>query len=172
MLIHEERYPMDHLFRLACKAEQEIKRRDTHKENKRTVHIPTIDTNVSSTTRRTMTTTSVVARTTSSPPCDTSPPRVTSSELIIRGNDKGTNFPLSHENDARLVNLNTSCVELPIDLSTPPILENCVTIMNASYDQIVEIPTFLSAPNELTVDVKEPMFNHFDMTSDLGDDSM
>ena len=27
ILIHEECYPMDHLFRLACKAEQEIKRR-------------------------------------------------------------------------------------------------------------------------------------------------
>ena len=130
ILIHEECYPMDHLFRLACKAEQEIKQRVAQKENKRTVHIPSLDTNVSSTTRHTMTPSSVVAMTTSSPPCDTSPPRVpTSSELIIRGNDKGTNFPLSHENDAWLVNLNTSCVELPIDLSASPILENHVTVM-------------------------------------------
>ena len=103
----EECYPMDHLFHLACKAEQEIKRRVGH-ENKRTVHIPRVDMIVPSTTRHTMTTTSVVVRTTSSPPCDTSPPRVpTSSELIIRGNDKGTDFPLSHDNDACLVNFNT-----------------------------------------------------------------
>ena len=130
--------------------------------------------------------------TTSPPPCDTSPPRVaTSSELIIRGNDKGTDFPLSHENDACLVNLNTSCVDLPIDLSTSAILENHVTIMNASCDQTTKIPTILSAPIELTVDAKEscelenqsdldkinlkiivPMFNHFDMTSNLGDHSV
>ena len=64
---------MDHLFHLACKAEQEIKRRVGHEENKRTVHIPSVDIDVSSTTRHAMTTTSVVARTTSSPPRDTSP---------------------------------------------------------------------------------------------------
>ena len=68
--------------------------------------------------------------------------------------------------------MNTSCVELPVDLSTSPILENRVTVMNASYDQTVEVPTILSAPIELTVDAKEPMFNHFDMTSNLGDDSV
>ena len=45
---------MDHLFLLACKAEQEIKRRVAHKENKRMVHIPSVDTDVSSTTRRTV----------------------------------------------------------------------------------------------------------------------
>ena len=115
ILIHKECYPMDQLFHLACKVEQEIKRRVAHKENKRIVHIPSVDTDVSSATRRTMTTTSVVARTTASPPCDTSPSRVpTSSELIIRGNDQGIDFSLSHENDACLVNLNTSCVELLI----------------------------------------------------------
>ena len=113
---------MDHLIGLACKDEQEIKQRMAYKENKRKVHIPRVDTVVPSTTRRTMTTTFIVVRTTSSPPCGTSSPRVpTSSELIIRGNDKGTDFPLSHENYACLVNLNTSCVELPIDLRTPPI---------------------------------------------------
>ena len=166
ILIHEECYPMDHVFHLACKAEQEIKRRVGHEENKRMVHIPSVGIDVSSTTRCTITTTSVLARTTPSPPCDTSPPRVpTSSNLIIRGHDKGTDFPLSHENDACLVNLNTSCVELPIDLSTPPILETRVTVMNASCDQTTEIPTILSAPIKLTIDAKEPMFNHFDMTS-------
>ena len=35
--------------------------------------------------------------------------------------------------------------------------------MNASCDQTVEVPTILSAPNELTIDAKESMFNHFDM---------
>ena len=44
--------------------------------------------------------------------------------------------------------------------------------MNASCDQTTEISTILSAPIELTVDAKELMFNHFDMTSNLGDDSM
>ena len=68
--------------------------------------------------------------------------------------------------------LNASCVELPLDLSTPPILETLVTVMNASCDQTTEIPTILSAPIELTIDAKEPMFNHFDMTSNLGDDSV
>ena len=114
ILIHEECYPMDHLFHLACKAEQEIKRRVGHEENKRTVHIPRVDMIVPSTTRHTMTTTSVVVRTTSPPPCDTSPPRVaTSSELIIRGNDKGTDLPSLHENDECLVNLNAPSDEIP-----------------------------------------------------------
>ena len=44
--------------------------------------------------------------------------------------------------------------------------------MNASCAQIAEIPTISSAPTELTIDAKEPMFNLFDMTSNLGDDSL
>ncbi|XP_044374965.1 uncharacterized protein [Triticum aestivum] len=83
--IHEEYYPMDCLFRLACKAEQKVKRRVVYKENRSKVHITRDDTVVPSTTRHTMTTTSVVVRTTSPPSCDTSPSRVpTSSELITR----------------------------------------------------------------------------------------
>ena len=39
-------------------------------------------------------------------------------------------------------------------------------------DQITTISAILSAPIELTIDAKEPMFNHFDMTSNLGDDSV
>ena len=85
---------MDRLFRVACKAEQEIKRRVALKENKHKVHIPRDGTVVLSTTRRAMTTTSVVVRTTSPPPCDTAPPTVPTSELIVRGNDKGTDLPL------------------------------------------------------------------------------
>ena len=115
----------------------------------------------------------------------------TSATSLRQGNCKGIDDITSHENDASLVNLNASCVELPIDLSTPPILENHVTVMNASCNQTNEIPTILSAPIELAVDVKEPcesgnksdldqihcklvvpMFNHFDMTSNLGDDSV
>ena len=96
----------------------------------------------------------------------------TSATSLRQGTNKGIDDITSHENDACLVNLNASCVELPVDLSTPPILENLVTVMNASCDQTTEIPTILSAPIVLTVDAKEPMFNHFDMTSNLGDDSM
>ena len=76
ILIHEECYSMDHLICLACKLEQEIKQRVARKENKCMLHIPRVNTDVSSATRSTMTTTSIVARTTSSPPCDTSPLRV------------------------------------------------------------------------------------------------
>jgi hypothetical protein len=186
ILIHEECYPMDHLFHLACKAEQEIKRRVAHKENKREMHIPRVDTVVPSTTKHTMTTTSVVVRTTSPPPCDTSSPRVpTSSELIIRGNDKGTNLPLPHEYDECLVNLSAPCGELPTTLITPATLEDYVDDLTLPCDQ-----TILSEPIELTIDAKEssesgnksdldqiclkiivPMFNHFDMTSNLGDGS-
>lgn len=96
----------------------------------------------------------------------------TSATSLPQGNNKGIDDITSHENDACLVNLNASCVELPVDLRTPPILEILVTVMNASCDQITEIRTSLSAPIELTVAAKEPMFNHFDMTSNLGDDSM
>ena len=186
LLIHEECYPMDHLFRLACSAEQEIKRRIVRKENKRQVHIPRNDTVVPSTTRRTMTDTSVVVRTTSPPPCDTSPPTVpTSSELIIRGNDKGTDLPPPHEYGECLVNLNEPCDELSTTLITPTILEEYVRDLTLPCDQ-----TIVSEPIELTIDAKEPfesgnksdldqirvkivvpMFNHFDMTSNLGDGS-
>src|SRR3954467_2118626 len=56
------------------------------------------------------------------------------------------NVITSHEDVACLIDLNTSCLELPVDLSTPSILDNHVTIM------------------------KLPMLNHFDITSNLGDD--
>ena len=55
----------------------------------------------------------------------------TSVTSLRRGNSKGIDDIISHENDACLVNLNASCIELPVDLSTPPILENLVTVMNA-----------------------------------------
>ena len=96
----------------------------------------------------------------------------TSATSLRQGNSKGIDDITSDGNDASLVNLNASCVKLPGDLSTTPILENLDTVMNASCDQTTEIPTILCAPIELTVDAKESMFNHFDMTSNLGDDSV
>src|SRR3954465_2410702 len=71
----------------------------------------------------------------------------TSSVSLQQGNHKGIDDITSHENDACIVESNKSCVELPVDLSTPSILDNHVTIM------------------------KLPMLNHFGMTSNLGDDS-
>jgi hypothetical protein len=110
-----------------------------HKENKRKVHIPRDDTVVPSTTRHTMTNTSVVVRTTSPPPCDTSPLRVpTSSELIIRGNDKGTDLPPPHEYDECLVNLNTPCDELPTTMITPAILKHYVDDLTLPCDKKIE----------------------------------
>lgn len=192
ILIHEKCYHMDRLFRLACKAAQEIKQRVAHKEKECKVLIPRVDMVVPSTTGRTMTTTSTVARVISPSPCDTLPSRVaTSSKLIIRGNDKGTCLLLPHEYDECLINCNVPCDELPITLITSPILENYVHDLTLSCDQTTTISTILSAPIELTIVEKEPceqgnksnlnqiclkiiepMFNHFDMTSNLGDDSM
>ena len=152
ILMHEECYPMDHLFHLTYKAEQEIKQRVAHKENNIKVNIPRDDTVVPSTTRHTMTTTSVVVRTTSPSPCDTSSPIVpTSSELIIRGNDKGTNLPPPHEYDECLINLNAPCSELLTTLNTPAILEDYVADLTLPCDQ-----TILSESIEFTIDAKEP----------------
>src|SRR3954470_5179602 len=71
----------------------------------------------------------------------------TSSDSFQQGNNKGIDDITSHEDDACIVELNKPCVELPVDLRTQSILHNHVTIM------------------------KLPMLNHFDMTSNLGDDS-
>ena len=46
----------------------------------------------------------------------------TSATSLRQGNSICIDDITSHENDASLINLNTSCVELPVDLSTPPIL--------------------------------------------------
>ena len=45
-------------------------------------------------------------------------------------------------------------------------------LFRSPCDQTTEIPTILSAPIKLIVDAKEAMFNHFDMTSNLGDVSV
>ena len=128
-LIHGKCYPMDRLFRPACKAEQEITRRVAHKINHQKVQIPRVATIVPSTTTRIMTTTSIVESTTSPPPCVMLPPRVpTSSLLTIRGNDKGMDLPPPHEYDECLFNLNEPCDELPTTLITPAILEDYVMI--------------------------------------------
>ena len=105
--------------------------------------------------------------------------------MIIRGNDKGTNLPPPHEYDECLVNLSAPCGELPTTLITPATLEHYIDDFTLPCDQ-----TILSEPIELTTDAKEssesgnksdldqiclkiivPMFNHFDMTSNLGDGS-
>src|SRR3954468_24633618 len=166
ILIHENCYPMDRLFRLACKAEQEIDRRVAQKTNKRNVQIPQVEKVVPSTTMSTTITTSIVV---STPPIsdllsqkgnekgmDLSPPHENIVDLKATSVELSTSFItqpilenviISHEDVACLIDLNTSCVELPVDLSTPSILDNHVTIM------------------------KLPVLNHFDMTSNLGDDS-
>ncbi len=166
ILIHEECYPMERLFHLACKAEQEIKQRVGHKENKRKEHIPSDDTVIPSTARHTMTTTSICVRTTSPPP---SPPTVpTSSESIVIGNDKGTDLPPPHEYDACLVNLNAPCDELSTTLISPSILEDYVTI---DAKEPCESGN-KSDLDQIHLKITVPMFNHFDMTSNLGDASM
>jgi len=70
----------------------------------------------------------------------------TSATSLRQGNCQGIDDITLFENDACLVNLNASCVELPIDLSTPPILDNLVTIMNASCDKTTKIPTISVHP--------------------------
>src|SRR3954467_12010159 len=93
--------------------------------NKHKVHIQGVETVLPSTTAPTMTTTSVVVSTASAPYYDPSLQRVpTSSELITRGNDKGTDLLTSHANDECLVDLNTPCDALATTLITPPILDD------------------------------------------------
>ena len=54
--------------------------------------------------------------------CGTLPSCVpTSPKSLRQGNTKGIDDINSHEDDECLVDLTTSCVELPIDLSTTPI---------------------------------------------------
>ena len=157
MLIHAECYPMNRLFHLACKAKQEIKKRVAHNTKERKVQITRVEMVLSSTTVPSMTATSIVVSTTSPPPCDLSPLRVpTSSELTIRGNDKGTDLPPPHDYDECLVNLNAPCDELPTTLITPPILEDYVDDLTLPCDQTTAITTILSSPIELIIDEKEP----------------
>jgi hypothetical protein len=165
ILIHEKCYPMDRLFRLACKAEQEIDKRVAHKTKKGNVQIPRVEKVVPSTTMGTMTTTSIIV---STPPI--------SDPSSLKGNDKGMDLSPPHENH---VHLNAACVELSTNLITQPILEDmitshedvaCLVDLNTSC---VELPADLITPslidNHVSI-MKEPMFNHFDMTSNLDDD--
>ena len=54
----------------------------------------------------------------------------TSATSLRQGNSKGIDDITSDENDASLVNLNASCVELPGDLSTTPVLENQMRLIS------------------------------------------
>src|SRR3954464_14089159 len=157
---------MDRLFRLACKAEQEIDRRVAQKTNKRNVQIPQVEKVVPSTTMSTTITTSIVV---STPPI--------SDLLSQKGNEKGMDFAPPHEN---IVDLKATYVDLSTSFITQPILENvitshedvaCLIDLNTSC---VELPTDLTTPSILDNRVtfmKKPVFNHFDMTSNLGDDT-
>ena len=152
LLMHENCYSMDRLFRLACKAEHDIKRRDAGKISKRTVHIPRVE--------------SVVL----TPTCEPSPPVVpTSSETDQQGNSKGTESISPHETHECRTELNMSCDEAD-DMITPPILEDIVDDLNLPCDQIPAIRTVLSAPlaeinssfdlnvhNKLRVDTNGPL---------------
>lgn len=167
LLIHEKCYPMHRLFRLACKAEQEIKERVAAKTNKRGVHIPRVDSFVPAiaTVTPPMRSTSVVVSITSPLACDTSPSSmVTSLDSDIRGNLKGTDSVLPHEIDICHSIPHTSCVRSSIDLVILPAFEDIVAELNLPCDPIHEIPTVLSgsiakinelpdlsAPNELNV---------------------
>ena len=78
LLLHEKCYPMHRLFRLACKAEQEIKRRVAAKTNKREVHIPRVESFVpaTATIASVMETTSADLITIPPPTCAPSSPTV------------------------------------------------------------------------------------------------
>ena len=76
MIIHEECYPMDRLYCLCCKAEQEIKRRGAATLTKHQVHIPRVESVVTSTIAPTMGTMSADLNITPPPTCESSPPTV------------------------------------------------------------------------------------------------
>src|SRR3954464_4174591 len=129
------------LFHIACKAEREVQDRQAAT---RTNFSAGRNTSWTSRVPSTSTRPAAPPSTSASMTFPSSVP--TSFESLQQGNNKGIDDITSHEDDACIVELNKSCVELPVDLSTPSILDNHVTIM------------------------KLPMLNHFDMTSNLGDD--
>ena len=156
MLIHEKCYPMDRLFRLACKAEQELQRRVAHKTNKRNMQLPRVEMVSPSPPTATSTPTSLVVSTTAPTPCDPFPPR---------GNDKGIDLFASHENDACIVDLLAPCDTLSTTLITPSGLADYVVDMNVPCDPTTEITTISSAPIAIIIDEQEPcaLVNKYDV---------
>jgi hypothetical protein len=122
IVMHEEFYSIDRMFRLACKAEKDIKRRVTNKCKKK-VNVLASPSTVVDTSR-------VV---------DESPPRVPPSfETIVQSCGEGTHFVPTLEIGQCHVNLTMSRVEFVDDLVTPPILEDCA-INLMLCDQTTEI---------------------------------
>ena len=140
LLMHENCYPMDCLFCLACKAEQKIKRRVAAKINKHMVHIPMIESVVRPTHAPPMATTSVVVSLTSPPAM------ATSYESDIKGTLKGIDYVHPHEIDICHPTPHTSCVVSPVDLATPSVLEDIATDLNLPCAQTSEIDDVSSAP--------------------------
>ena len=62
------------------------------------------------------------------------------------GNNNGTDSVPPHEISICHDHLNTSCVELPVVLVTPSVLEDIVTDLNISCEQTIEMATNISAP--------------------------
>ena len=121
-LVHKEYYSINRLFHLACKAEQEVKRR-MHEVNRHPVQAPTTRV-VSFASSSAVSATPVVVRVTPHRACDLPPPTVpTSSELSSQGNNKGTS------------------------LHTPHVIDICPGESNASCDELVELSTTMSTPH-------------------------
>ena len=153
MLIHEKCYSMDCLFRLACKAEQELQRRIGHKTNKRKVQIPRVEmANPSSSMSTTITHVEMVVPSTTMSTTSPLPGAPSSS----KGNEHGMDFLPPHENDECFVDLNTSCVELSSNLITPSVFEDYVVDMHVQCVPTNEITTISNAPIKVIIDEPEP----------------
>ena len=117
--MHKELYSVDHLFRLACKAEQVIKRR-THKTTKCKKMVI----------------------------FSASPAMImetTSPEADLQDNSEGTELVHACEIDQCSINLPTPCVELANDLVTSLDVDKCVVDLVLSRDETIVTPTILSA---------------------------
>jgi hypothetical protein len=121
IFMHEEYYSITCMLRLACKAEQKIKRR-AHETSKRTmtVNFPT-------------SLTTVIA---ASFKFDESQPSVpTLTERYLKGYHIGTDFHPPHDNDECHADLPMSCDDFSNELTKPPIVEDRFVALKLSCDQ-------------------------------------
>ena len=149
ILLHEDEiYSVDHLFCLACKVEQEIRRRG-NKTGKCSMEL------LSSTTKKVNPSTAAPTMPATQAFVGVTPPQTrdvsastvpTSSECDIYSNNNGTDSVPPHDIVICHDDLNTSCIELPVVLVTPLVLEDIFTDLNISCDQTIEMATNLSAP--------------------------